>query len=77
MSLGVCGIVCLLVACLLAWGVWSSTCMITLLRMRGPLVEVWLVHWGCSASVVGLLRLYWPFSLVLSVVAIVAKRGMW
>ena len=23
-------------------GLWSSTCIVTLLRMRGPLVEVWL-----------------------------------
>ena len=33
-------------------GVWPSLFRITLLRMRGPLVEVWLVHRGCSAKVV-------------------------
>ena len=27
-------------------GVWSSTCIITLLRVRGPLVNVWLVTPG-------------------------------
>ena len=30
----------------LGGGVWSSTCIITLLRVRGPLVNVWLVTPG-------------------------------
>ena len=46
-SFGMCGIVCLSVAC--PGRVWSSTYMITLLRMRGPLVDVGSLHRGCSA----------------------------
>ena len=40
------GIVFVLVACLLA-EVWPSLCNLALSRMRGPLVEVWLVHRDC------------------------------
>ena len=39
-----CGVV-LCVGCLpigFLVGLWSSTCIVTLLRMRGPLVDVWL-----------------------------------
>ena len=39
----VCGVVCVFVACLLVLGgLWSSTCIVTLLRIRGPLDDVWL-----------------------------------
>jgi hypothetical protein len=39
----VCGVVCVFVACLLVLGgLWSSTCIVTLLRMRGPLDDAWL-----------------------------------
>ena len=42
-SLCGCGVV-LYVGCLPigSGGLWSSTCIVTLLRMRGPLVDVWL-----------------------------------
>ena len=42
-SLRGCGVV-LCVGCLPigSGGLWSSTCIVTLLRMRGPLVDVWL-----------------------------------
>ena len=40
------GIVFVLVACLSA-EVWSSLCNLALSWMRGPLVEVWLVHQDC------------------------------
>ena len=47
-SLRGCGIV-LCVGCLIGSGcLWSSTCIITLLRLRGPLVDVCgFVHQGC------------------------------
>ena len=39
----VCGVVCVFVAYLLILGgLWSSTCIVTLLRMRGPLDDAWL-----------------------------------
>jgi hypothetical protein len=34
--------VCLLPAYWFLGGLWSSTCIVTLLRMRGPLDDVWL-----------------------------------
>ena len=64
-SFGMCGIVWVSVA--YPGGLWSSTYMITLLRMRGPLVNVGSLHQGCFACVVGLLCLDWPCSLVLLV----------
>ena len=46
-------------------GLWSSTCIISLLRVRGPLVDVWLVVPG-SCPLVMFVCLEWPFRLVLS-----------
>ena len=62
---GMCWIVWVLVAC--PGGLWSSTYMITLLRMRGPLVNVGSLHRGHLACVVGLICLDRPCSLVLLV----------
>ena len=71
---------CLLPAYWFLGDLWSSSCIITLLRMRGPLVEVWLCTPGLCPLVMSVVsgfgRSVKSF-LVCCSLCFAEKTGMW